>query len=264
MSFQPTLPLGGLAGWSLLTRTKPRQLEAFAAAPERTTAVTRFEKQFPKLTTAQDLVQDRATLRIVLSAFGLEDDVQNRAFIQRVIETGTSGRDSLANRLADKRYFALASALAHLAPGGGGKPAADLTETLIANHNQRRFEVAVGEQNQSFRLAMAAERELPGLLTSFRSDQARWFGLLGNPPLRKVIETALGLPKEFGALPLDQQVTRLQAASQNRFGFSTVAELAAPETLGRVVERFLIMSEIQAGVTRFSPALALLGAARSP
>ncbi len=262
MSFQPTLPIGGLAGWSLLTRTKARQQDAFAASPARKTEIVRFQDRFPKLATAKDLVRDAASLRVVLGAFGLQDDVPNRAFIQRVIESGTEGPAALSNRLADKRYAALAAAMAHLAPGGSGKPPAGLMATLTRDYQFRSFEVAVGEQNQSFRLAMTAERELPAILTSFSSDRARWFGILGNPPLRKVVETALGLPKEFAALPVDQQVSRLQSASRSRFGAGSVAELVAPQTLGRVVQRFLVMSEIQSASAAFSPALTLLGAAR--
>jgi hypothetical protein len=259
MTFQPTLPIGGLAGWSLLMRTKARQESAFAASAPQVTEISRFESRFPKLETVKDLVQDRSSLRVVLGAFGLQDDLQNRAFIQRVIEGGTDGRSALANRLADKRYAALATAMAHLAPGGRGKAPPDLMNRLIADYRDRSFEIAVGAQNQSFRLAMTAERDLPALLDTFQTDQARWFGVLGNPPLRKVMETALGLPREFGALPVDQQVPRLQAATQARFNVTTVEDLAKPEIIARVVQRFLIMSDLQAATTRFSPALTLLG-----
>lgn len=262
MSFQPTLPLGGLAGWSLLTRTKARQEVAFANSSGRKTEMARFEDRFSKLKSTKDLVEDQATLRVVLGAFGLQDDLKNKAFIQRVIDMGTNERNALANRLADKRYAALASTMSHLAPGGSGKEPTGLKASLVSDYHAKSFEIAVGEQNQTFRLAMAAERELPAMLTSFTSDRARWFGILGNPPLRKVVETALGLPKEFAALPLDQQADRLQAASRDRFGAGSVAQLVVPETLGRVVQRFLIMSEIQTGMRSFSPALALLTAFR--
>lgn len=261
MSFQPTLPMGGLAGWSLLTRTKARQEAAYSATPARKTEIAHFEKRFASISSAKDLVRDRTVLGVVLGAFGLQDDIQNRAFIQRVIETGTEGRSALSNRLADKRYAALASAMAHLAPGGSGVPPPDLSATIVGNHQSRSFEIAVGEQNQTFRLALSAERDLPAVLGSFTSDRARWFGILGNPPLRKVLETALGLPKEFAALPLEQQADRMQAAARQRFGASSVEALADPKTLGRVVQRFLVMSAVQAGVSAFSPALTLLSAA---
>jgi hypothetical protein len=263
MSFQPTLPVGGLAGWSLLTRTKTRQQDAFTSAPARKAEIMRFEQRFSKLGSAKALVQDRASLRVVLGAFGLQADLQNRAFIQRVIESGTEERGALANRLADKRYAALANAMAHLGPGGDGKPSADLIAKLTSDYQNRSFEIAVGEQDQSYRLAMTAEREIPAILSTFGSDRARWFGLIGNPPLRKVMETALGLPKEFGALPIDQQVSRLQAAARTRFNAATVEDLAKPETIGRVIQRFLIVSEMQTTPTRFSPALTLLSVGQS-
>ncbi len=261
MTFQPTLPLGGLAGWALLNRTKARQEAAFAAAPARQTEVSRFEQRFGSISSAKDLVQDRNVLGVVLGAFGLQDDIQNRAFIQRVIETGTEGRSALSNRLADKRYAALASSMAHLGPGGTGVPPQDLAAKLVANHQSRSFEVAVGDQNQSFRLALTAERELPALLNTFTSDRARWFGVLGNPPLRKVLETALGLPKEFAQLPLEKQAESLQTAASKRFGARSVEDLTKPAVLDRIIQRFLVMSEIQQGASSFSPALTLLSSA---
>lgn len=262
MTFQPAIPLQGVAGWSFLSRTKARQEAAFAASPARQTEIERFASKFEKIGTASELVRDRATLKVVLGAFGLQDDLQNRAFVQRVITEGVEDRRALANRLSDKRYAALAKALGHLGPNGNGKPEKALTDQIGKDYITRSFEVAIGEQNQTFRLALAAERDFPAVLSNFASDKARWFGILGNPPLRKVLETALGLPKEFGALGIEQQAERIKAATRQRFGVESVETLVQPETLKRVVQRFLVMSELRESATVYSPAQFLLTSLR--
>ena len=254
MSFQPVIPLGGLAGWSFLTRTQDRQQASFAEAPAMRNAVAYFRDRFDQITSAQDLVSDRRVLRVVLGAFGLQDDLDSRALIRKVIEDGVSAPRALANRLTDKRYGALARAMQHLAPDATQPAGSGLRDQIIAQYQARSFEQAVGEQDQSMRIAMNLQRELPQLLEDYSTENARWFALLGNPPLRKALETALGLPREFAALDVDQQVTRLQAATRRQFGAEKMGDLAAPDALEKLTQRFLVMSEIKSFQNTISPA----------
>ena len=53
-------------------------------------------------------MDNRTLLKVTLGAFGLIDDLDNRAFIRRVLESDLTDSTSLANRLSDKRYQALA------------------------------------------------------------------------------------------------------------------------------------------------------------
>ncbi len=253
MTFQPSLPLSGLAGWAILARTKERQTEAFAASAPQRTAINTFNQRFSSISSVDALLGDRAVLGVVLSAFGLQEDLPNKAFIRRVITDGTIASSAIANRLSDKRYLALATALSHLGPQGTGRPTAAVQSTIVQQFRERSFELAVGQQNQSFRLALSFERELPLLLSRFNSDEARWFGVLGNPPLRTVVQTALGLPREFNALAVDQQAARLKAAAQSRFGVDSVAGLSQPDVMKKVV---------QASQASFNPVLTLLARPR--
>lgn len=261
MSFQPVLPLSGLAGWAFLGRTHDRQEASFNATPPMQRDVAYFQKRFPAIQTAEELVADRRILRVTLGAFGLQDDLDNRAFIRQIIEGGTSDRTALANRLADKRYFALSNALGHLAKSEPSEMPADLTERLTAKYQGRAFEISVGEQDQSLRLALALQRELPQLSESFSTEASRWYAALGNPPLRKILETSLGLPKEFGLLDIDEQAKRMQNALQKRFGVSDLIEMTSPDQLQQLTRRFLIMTQIQdsqSTMTGSSTALFLL------
>lgn len=264
MTFKPVLPLNGLSGYRFLTRTLDRQQSAFASSPIQKTQVQQFKAKFPTVRTADDLVKNRSVMAVVLGAFGLQDDIANRAFIKKVITDGTESKSALANRLSDKRYLALATAMAHLGPSGKGTPSDELTKSLTTKFQERGFEIAVGEQNQTFRLAMSFERDLPDVMDRFNSDRARWFAVLGNPPLRNVIQTALGLPREFGALTIEQQADRLQDAARKRFGTDSVKGLTQPEVMASVVQRFLIMAELKPDSARFVPALSLFARSVPP
>ena len=96
MTFQPVLPIGGLAGWSLLNRTMERQTELFNQSPQIVRDTAYFEKTIGDIKTADDLVSDRRLLRVALGAFGLQEDIDSRAFIRTIIEEGTTRDDALA------------------------------------------------------------------------------------------------------------------------------------------------------------------------
>lgn len=261
MSFQPIIPLGGVAGWEFLKRTRARQEASFAGSPRIKQTTTSFSQDFAKIRTAQDLVDNRQALSVVLGAFGLQGDLENRAFIRKVITDGVTERTALANRLADKRYLALARELAHLAPGGSGTPPPGLSDSLASRYRMSEFEVAVGNSNETMRFSLAFARKMPEILETTKSDTARWFAILGDPPTRRVVETALGLPKEFAALDIDDQVSRLRDAASKRFGIARASDLGGPEMIEAVTRRYLLMDQVreaQAGLTGAAVALTLL------
>ena len=118
---------GGLLGWKILQRTGARQIEILRrdAVVQRATSYLRDNPD--KLASPEALVGDYRMLSAVLSAFGLESDVANKAFIRKVLESDLGDRNALVNRLSDKRYLRMAEALGFTAPKG---PAADLGERL--------------------------------------------------------------------------------------------------------------------------------------
>jgi hypothetical protein len=261
MSFQPVLPLGGYAGWTFLKRTIVRQQAVQTAAPVQQRDEAYFRDRIGKVQTAEQLVADKRLLRISLTAFGLEGDVNSGAFIQKVLEGGTLKEGSLANKLADKQYQKLSSAFGF---GDFSVPRTRIStfpDEILSQFRTRSFDSAVGAQNNTYRLALNAERELPILAAKRTSDASKWYAVLGNPPLREVIQTALGLPKSFAAIDLDQQVSVLKERARATFGASEVGQFVDPGRMEALVQRFLLRSEAQAqgnGLSSAAIALSLL------
>lgn len=258
MSFQPVIPMSGIAGWSFLQRTLDTQLDAHARAPARIRDTDHFRARIAQVTTVEDLVTDRRMRRVILGAFGLEDDIDNIHFIRRVIGDGPESPRALANRLADKRYLTLAEAFRF--PEGVEKPFADpaFAERIVSAYQRRAFEVDLGKQDQAMRLAMTLERELPAVIEARQSDAAQWFSVMGTPPLRKAFETAFGFGSSFGALDIDQQLTQFRRRAQTLFGSSKLAAFADADTRSALTRRFLTMSQIQQNATLISPAATAL------
>jgi hypothetical protein len=267
MSFAISLPLTGLAGWNLLTRTEARQSAAF----ERQGSVQRdaayFRARIGSITTAEALVNDRRLMRISLEAFGLEADLNAKAFIRKVLESPTLSADSLAAKLVDPRYRELSAAFGF---GDFSVPRtvlSDFADGIMQRWKERRFEAAVGQANNDFRLAMNARRELAVLAAAGSGENTKWLRILGNAPLWQVVRQALNLPASFGSLDLDQQLTGLKARANAVFGDSNVSQFRDGAKLERLIQRFLVTSSLSGqaigGVSApNSPALALLQQSR--
>jgi hypothetical protein len=261
MSFQPVLPFSGYTGWTFLKRTVERQLAVQQALPVVQRDEAYFRDRIGKVETAEQLVSDKRLLRIALTAFGLEADVNNRAFILKVLEGGSLKPESLANKLADKQYVTFSAAF-----GFGDFPVprtrlSTFAEEILAQFRARNFETAVGAQNNNYRLALNAEREIPALASRTINDTAKWYTLLGSAPLREVVQTALGLPKSFAAIDLDQQVAVLRDRAEATFGASTVSQFSDPARMEALIRRFHIRADAQSQLSATTPAaiaLALL------
>ncbi|MWB76650.1 DUF1217 domain-containing protein [Pseudooceanicola sp. 216_PA32_1] len=244
MTYAPVVPLSGLAGWRFLQRTADQQEKAFSASADIQRDTDYFKAKIGEIDTAEQLVADRRLLRVALGAFGLQDDIQNRYFICKILEDGTLNTDALANRLADDRYKAFSSAFGF---GNFDTPStkiSDFGDEIVAKFRKQQFEAAVGEQDNSMRLALNAMRELGDIAGGSAGDRTKWFKVLGTPPLRQVFETAFGLPSSFAQIDIDKQLEIFRDRAESAFGsagFDVFQDEAQREVL---VQKFLVRSQI--------------------
>lgn len=252
MSFVPMVPLGGYAGWAFLKRTESVQKTAFDNQISIQRDEAYFRERIGKVTSAEELVADRRLLKVALGAFGLEGDLNNRYFIRKVLEDGTLRTDALAIKLTDKRYREFSAAFGFDDPLSPRTKLSDFADKILTRWKDQQFEVAVGQVDESLRLAMNAKREMTRVATSDIGESARWFTLIGQPPLRKVIEGAFGLPTSFGALDIDVQKQMLQDKAKAAFGDSDVAQFADPERLDALIKRYLLRTQVNAAVERLA------------
>lgn len=253
MTFQPVLPMSGFAGWSFLKRTLARQQVSHQATPVQQRDEAYFRDRIGKVSTAAELVADKRLLRIALTAFGLEGDVNSGAFIRKVLEDGTLKVGSLANKLADKQYQKFSSAFGF---GDYSVPRTKIStfpDEILSRFRARSFETAVGDQNNIYRLALNAEREVAAVAAGSGSENAKWYTILGNQPMREVVQTALGLPKSFASIDLDQQLSVLKARSKSAFGADTVSQFKDPTQMEALVRRYILRAEMQGQGAGSSP-----------
>lgn len=258
MSYQPVVPFSGYSGWIVLQNTEEMQRETFNASAEVTRTTDYFKENIGNVSSVEDLMADRELLSVALGAFGLEDDIDNSYFIQKVLEEGTLDEDSLANKLSDTRYFELAEAFGF---GDFDTPNTVLStfgDEIVDLYQDRQFEVAVGEQNTSMRLALSMERELAALAESDTTDNGRWYSVMGNEAVREVFETAFGLPSTLGANDLDVQLKEFRKKAEQYMDDGEVSQFSDPAKRDELVKLYLLKAEIEAGTSFMTPASAAL------
>ena len=184
MAFAPVVPFGGLLGFRFIERTYDAQFETFGKSSDIQREVDYFLEHAGEATTAEALVADRRLLRVVLGAFGLDDEVDKRAFIRKILEDGTLDPDSLANRLADPAWAEFSQALGY--GDLGGLLVFDSTRQDIAEQFRlRQFERAIGDANVDIRLALNFRRQILEMANDPSVETTGWLKVLGSKPLRK-------------------------------------------------------------------------------
>jgi hypothetical protein len=257
MSFQPTIPLGGIAGWRFLERTQASQQAAFNKSPEIARDIAYFAEKIGGVTSAADLVADRRLLKVALGAFGMESEIDKKAFIRKVLEEPLADPKALANRLTDKSFAKLAEAFGFGAVGGARTSDLGFAAKITEAYKVRAFEAAVGDADNNMRLAMNFRREMADLSRQ-GEEGASWFVVLGSKPLRQVFEKAFGLPAQFGQIDIDRQREVMRDKTGGLFGVDNLTAFQDPEAVEKMLNRFLARAQIEEGVQSFSPAAAAL------
>ena len=242
--FQPIIPLPGLAGWRFLQRTYDVQFEAFGKSSALQRDVDYFSEKISGITSAEQLVSDRRLLGVALGAFGLQDDINNRYFIRKVLEEGTASDDALAVRLSNSRYRALSDAF-----GFGPADTSRVTEQgfaagIVARFRESSFESATGNQNNAMRIALYAERILPELASRQSSIDTKWFTIMGDPPLRNLFEKALNLPVSIGMLDIDQQLDIFKDKAASVFGSDDLEIFKDKNLVQDAITKFILRDQI--------------------
>jgi hypothetical protein len=140
-------------------------------------------------------------------------------------------------------------------------------DKVLAAYKVRQFEVAVGEQDQSLRMAMGFERDLGNIVKNATSENTMWFSIMANKPVRSVFEQAFNLPTAVGTLDIDRQLEIFREKAETYFGTSNPADFLEPDTKKELTRRFLVQSDLSAGPSMSSPgsiALTLLQSVPSP
>lgn len=214
-----------------LTKTQAQQFEAFQKEPLIERDLNYFMDNIGKVETAEELLDDYRLKKFVLEAFGLEEDLNKDAFIERILTDDLEGEDALAYRMVDNRYAELATAL-RLDTGNSILQDTGAMGELAARWLVNSFEKDMGEQNANVREAMYFRRKAP--------DIANMYQILGDKALREVVMTVSGLPAQMVNQPIEKQAEALESKIN-------LDEFKDPDYVDNLMRQYLAIKDAENG-----------------
>jgi hypothetical protein len=254
MSFTPLVPFSGYSGWAFLKRTMPAQEEVLQKSAEVVRDEDYFRANIGAINTAEELVSDRRLLSVALGAYGLEDDIDNRFFIKKVLEGGTLDSSSLANKLTDTQYLAFSKAFGFGDYSVPRNKLSDFADKTLDLYFTRQFENGVTAQDETLGTGLTAERELATLSARSISNDTMWYTVMGSDSLRSVFEGALGLPSSFSSLDIDVQLSTFKEKANKVFGSEEVSQFTDPDKMESLVRKYILRTEALASFSSTSSA----------
>ena len=254
--FQPVIPLSGIGGWKFLQSTYTRQLESFSKSPQVRNDRDYLIEKMSNGISMDDFLGDQRLLRISLTAFDLAGEEWKGGFIRKTLEEASDPESTFLARLNNTKYTNFAEAFTPF----DGKVILSSNELakIAVKFEAASFELAVGEVDDSMRLSLNYQSEIAEMAGTGSDDQTILYRILGDVPVRTVLESALNLPSDIASLDIDQQAKIFKERLTKVLGISDMSELNSPEKIEKIINRYQAMETIENGSTSYSPASAAL------
>jgi hypothetical protein len=219
---QPVMP--AMLGYRMVEASFDKQQAAFRNSAPVKREIDYFKTAIAKVTSADDLVKDYRLFRFVLSAYGLDSQIDAKAFMKKVLAQDPNDTDSLSNKLVDSRYQAIAKAFNFYNVGNANVKKASFIDGLVDKYVTAEFEKSTERNNPGVRLALYFKRMAPSITS--------WYQIMGDKPLYEVVRTALQIPPAGSQTGVESQAKVLE----KRIG---LANLKDPKFLESFINRFL-------------------------
>jgi Protein of unknown function (DUF1217) len=224
-----------------------KALAGLAKDPQLNRELDAFAKAAAKATDVKAALRDPRILNVLLPALGLPDAVGQPGLALRALTADPKEADGLLARLSDTRWKAAATTL-------------NLRERGIAALRDPKVQASLadGLRRLAWRDELDAGQAGVGDAMLFRERAATAktaYDALGDPVLRRVLTTALGLPQGIVVQPIETQARALTARLD-------LDKLQNPREVARLAERYVVAAAGSNGGTAgaASPLLSLLPA----
>jgi Protein of unknown function (DUF1217) len=218
-----------LLAYQIADNSKASQLKVFESQPTTQREITNFKKDIVNVKSVDDLLNNRNALKVTLSAFQLEGEIDKTAFLKKIMTEDPTNKKSLAYRMVEPRYTKLATALQGLNQDPNFFQNSQNVDAIFNAYKTNEFEKFEGQNALGVREAMYFKRLAGGI-----QDIPQ---IMADKTLMEVVRVGLGLPQEFQSLSFQQQKDRLIAQVD-------VADFKDPKKIDKMIERYLIFTEL--------------------
>ena len=199
----------------------PRYQRMVSNEPAVKTATAYYAANIGKVSSISDLVGNYRLLSYALSAYGLGDQVNNKALVTQVLQGGVSSSKALANTLSNPNWAKFAAAF-NFAAGASSISSASAVSTTESAYVEQQLESDEGQQDVGVQLALYFQRVAPTISSAYN--------VLGDANLLNAFQTIFGVKlNSNGSIDAN-------AAIVNRL--MPISDLTDPTKLKQLTERF--------------------------
>lgn len=221
-----------LLSFQAITRDIDKSMARVASDRMTQREKTYYLAEIGKIDSIDDFMSNRRVLSFAMRAFGLEDMLNSKALIRKVLEGGIDDRRSLANTLADPRFREFAEAFNFKRYGVTTTSFGRTQQGTVDRFMRQALETNAGRSNEGVRLALYFERKAPTINSIY--------SLLADRAIYKVVETALDLPASLPSAGIEKQAALISQRLD-------LADLTDPKKLAKFLSRFATLWDIANG-----------------
>ncbi len=239
--------LGSQNPITALTNAETNQtqdIKATAAEPAVQRAITAFTKAVQTATSPQQLLSNPTVMQVLLTANGLADQIPYTALAQKTLLSNVNDTNSLANQLTDTRWKPVVQTYDFANKGLSVIQNPSVISTIANAYAEVTWRTSLDATTPGLSNALTFRQEAS---TITNVDQ-----ILGDPVLRSVVTTTLGIPLQIAFQPLEAQ----QKAITSQLD---ITKLQDPTYVQQFAQRYLIaMAQSASTSTATQPSMAAL------
>ncbi len=174
-----------------------RAITKFRSSAAVAREVEYFKAQVASVKTPEDLYKNRRLMTFVLSAYGLDSEINFPGRIKAVLNSDLSDTKSIANVLKDNRYREIAAALDIKKTGLSTLKLQATIDKVAERYVSAEYEKSLGKQDPAVREARYFAQNI-GKVTDV-------YQILADKVLRKVVLDTLAIPEQVAIQPVETQ-----------------------------------------------------------
>jgi hypothetical protein len=174
-----------------------RDIQTTAKQPDVQRAIAKFTAAVQGATSVQQLLANPAVAQVLLTANGLADQLPYTALAMKALNSDVGDPNSLVNKLSDTRWKAAAKTYDFASKGLSVIQQPQVISTIANAYAEVVWRQSLDATTPGLSNALTFRHEASGITSV---DQ-----ILGDPTMRTVVTTALGIPQGIAFQPLEAQ-----------------------------------------------------------
>jgi Protein of unknown function (DUF1217) len=233
-------PIAALAS---AERNQTQAIKTTAVQSDVQRALKAFTAGVSGAKTVQQLLANPAVMKVLLTSNGLSDQIPYTALAQKTLQSNTSDPASLVNKLSDTRWKPVVQTYDFANKGLKVIQDPKVISTLANAYAEVTWRKSLDAATPGLSNALTF-RSSASTITSV--DQ-----ILGDPVMRNVVTTALGIPLQIAFQPLEAQ----EKAIATRLD---ITKLQDPKFVESFVQRYLLAAPSSSSTSNTTPDLVSL------